>query len=554
MNIIADINNITALINIQWKKENVLGLIENDYGLIRYILKIIEEYTFSFNECCYVQIENKKNGQTLLHRIILEYYSQFDDKLFTILNNEHYEVNHKNKKVWDNRLENLEIVTHLGNMLHKEEKEYSSEIVMTTEELLKIREERKMTDEYRKDKVYLDRIGKENDDILLNNSSYLKFFFRPYLRFKNIFFNLTETNLTITDTTNREDLDIALFSYEKSHILYKYIEKELNNSTNIKKELTKFRRRIEKRHNNYLVNKIIEDNLNLFYRYNYKELLEVYKKYHIYNPLYNVLNDEYFGKNLLIDLFNYIKREVVKCTIYKNELLIAIPIKYVMYGYKKHDTFRVLYYLELMERKEVPKTSKNWYNTLTDFDKELFYYTKNKRHNPSFFKIPRWTKETFIKAREKAIDLLEKELYTLSHFTFQVNFDKSIADNIFKNPTCNSNTNKSIKTNKDINEMLYSFREEIERDGFILIEEIQEYLEGLNEQRKINEQPYNVIYANCVKFIRTSLQDVPETKDILKELRLSLYYFKQSNHTECCKTQTKEQYHIRITYKFKTKK
>ena len=173
MNIIADINNITALINIQWKKENVLGLIENDYGLIRYILKIIEEYTFSFNECCYVQIENKKNGQTLLHRIILEYYSQFDDKLFTILNNEHYEVNHKNKKVWDNRLENLEIVTHLGNMLHKEEKEYSSEIVMTTEELLKIREERKMTDEYRKDKVYLDRIGKENDDILLNNSSYL---------------------------------------------------------------------------------------------------------------------------------------------------------------------------------------------------------------------------------------------------------------------------------------------------------------------------------------------------------------------------------------------
>ena len=43
-------------------------------------------------------------------------------------------------------------------------------------------------------------------------------------------------------------------------------------------------------------------------------------------------------------------------------------------------------------------------------------------------------------------------------------------------------------------------------------------------------------------------------KDILKELRLSLYYFKQSNHTECCKTQTKEQYHIRITYKFKTKK
>ena len=526
MNVIADINIITTLINIEWKKESVLGILENDYGLIRYILKIIKEYTFSFNVDGYVQVENRQEGETLLHRIILEYYSQFNIKLFTVLNNGYYEVNHKNKKVWDNRLENLEIVTHKGNMLHKEGKDYSIEIIITTEELLKIRDERQQTEDYKKDKLYIDRVGRINNQILNEKRSYFKFFIRPYLRFKNIFFNLTKTNLTIIDITNREDLEVALFSFEKSHILYKYIEKELNNKTDIKKELAKFRRRIDKLHKNYLVINIIENNLNLFYKYNYKELLEVYKKYHIYNPLYNILDDEYYGRNLLIDLFNYIKREVIKCTIYKNEILVAVPIKYIMCGKNKHNAFRVLDFLELLERKEVPNTSKNWYNGLTNFSKQLFYYSRSKIHNPYFLKIPRWTKDTFINAREKAIELLKKNLHTLSHFTFEVNFDKQTADNIYKNPTCNSNTYKSHKTNQDINKMFLTFKDEIEREGFILIDEIQEYLEGLNEQRKIKGQPYNEIYANCTKFIRTSVQDVPDTKQILEELRISIYNIK----------------------------
>lgn len=526
MNIIADINKVTALINIEKNKEEVLGIIENDYGLIKYILKIIKEYMFSFNENGYIQVINRQDGETLLHRIVLEYYSQFDTKLFTVINNENYEVNHKNKKVWDNRLENLEVVTHKGNMLHKERKDYSVEIIMSTEELLEIRDKRKITDKYKTDKLYVDRAGSTNKRILNDNSSYFQFFAKPYLRFKNISLKSTETNLTITDTTNRKDLEEALFSLEKSHILYKYIEKELNNSFDIKRELTKYRKNLQERHLNYLVINIIEDNLKLFYKYNYKELLEIYKKYHIFNPLYKLIDDRYFGENLLIDLFHYIEQEVVKCTIYKNELLIAIPIKYVIYGYKKHDTFRVLYYLGLLERREVPKTSKNWYNSLSNYDKQLIYYTKNKRHNPSFFKIPRWTKETFIKAREKASELLDKDLHTLSHFTFQMNFDKVTADNIYKNSTCNSNTNKSIKTNQDINEMLYTFKDEIEREGFILLEEIQEHLEGINEQRKINEQPYSVIYSNCIKFIRTCLHDIPETKATLEELRFGIYRIK----------------------------
>lgn len=60
-------------------KGKIIGIIENDLGLIRYILKIFREFELSSNND-YLQFENKE-GETYLHRVILEYYSHFDTKL-----------------------------------------------------------------------------------------------------------------------------------------------------------------------------------------------------------------------------------------------------------------------------------------------------------------------------------------------------------------------------------------------------------------------------------------------------------------------------------------
>ena len=123
MNMIINLfGKFVTIIDVKTRK--VIGVIENDVGLIRHILKTLREYEISSNNNGYLQFLNK-NGETYLHRIIIEYYSKFDSRLLNILKDtEHHQVNHKNKMKWDNRLENLEIVTIKGNQLHKNNKDY----------------------------------------------------------------------------------------------------------------------------------------------------------------------------------------------------------------------------------------------------------------------------------------------------------------------------------------------------------------------------------------------------------------------------------------------
>lgn len=117
MNIILNIQNKFILI-YDIKSLQIVNVIDLDYGLIRYLTNILSKYVISKNAYGYLQIENISGDNTYLHRINLEYYSKFNVKLYSIRTNPIYEVNHINKNVWDNRLENLEIVTKKGNLLH----------------------------------------------------------------------------------------------------------------------------------------------------------------------------------------------------------------------------------------------------------------------------------------------------------------------------------------------------------------------------------------------------------------------------------------------------
>lgn len=192
---------VIVLFDIEQGK--VMSLIEKDYGLIRYILKTLRRFVVSQTKDGYLMFENKPE-EVYLHRIILQYYAKYDDKLRSILSNtSEYEVNHKNKNKWDNRLENLEMVTKLGNQLHKKNQKYDDEIVMSTEEILEI----KAKNVKEKDRKFLEKVSnfswKVLNEVNLNWSNDKKVFDNLYIRFNNK--NIPTTKIT-KNTININDL------------------------------------------------------------------------------------------------------------------------------------------------------------------------------------------------------------------------------------------------------------------------------------------------------------------------------------------------------------
>lgn len=137
-------------------EENV-GIIDVDYSLIRYLGKHLVLREVALNNCGYPIIRRNDNTITTLHRFILEYYSQYDNRLKQILLNNEFEINHKNKDKLDNRLGNLEIVTHQNNIRHSKGLEY--ETIITSEQLQEIQQNNLKGKQQAIDKAYLNRIN-----------------------------------------------------------------------------------------------------------------------------------------------------------------------------------------------------------------------------------------------------------------------------------------------------------------------------------------------------------------------------------------------------------
>ena len=218
---------------IEIKTRKVIGIIENDLGLIRYILKILREYEISYNNNGYLQFQNKE-GETYLHRIIIEYYSKFDSRLLKILKDtQYYQVNHKNKMKWDNRLENLEIVTIKGNQLHKNNKEYEEEIVFSTKDLIKIKENLERDKQHEADKKYLEKVSKRNKENILNGGIYWNckngLYDNLYIRFSNTTKNATKTLSNTTIYNMLKDFTYIIFGYQENESITKdFISATLN--------------------------------------------------------------------------------------------------------------------------------------------------------------------------------------------------------------------------------------------------------------------------------------------------------------------------------------
>ena len=171
MNVIVNMNKDVSLIT-DFKEKKIVGIIDNDYGLIRYLTKIFNLYECNMvvekgqnnnSRNCYIQVPNCDLIQdSYIHRIILRYYSQYDMKLEECLNNKEYEVNHKNKLRFDNRIENLEIVTKLGNRQHEFYKPYVSQVIISSEYIKQVQEVLKKEKQYTSDRKYLEKASNFN--------------------------------------------------------------------------------------------------------------------------------------------------------------------------------------------------------------------------------------------------------------------------------------------------------------------------------------------------------------------------------------------------------
>lgn len=497
--VIVDLNNRT-----------VISIIEYDYGLVKYLNKILSEYTADNQNRGYIHFDNK-NGETYLHRIILEYYSQFNTKLCKLLSNKSYEVNHINKKVWDNRLENLELVTRTGQERHKCGLKYDGEIVMTTEEILNIKNMLLKNKQYQSDKKYLEKVSHAVNQAFKGNIHYieLKIFDNPYVRFNNLKGQLLKSIEKAGGISTYEGVKYINFYIEENTFFEEY-------KTHV----------LIVNYNKYRYKKIIIHNLRLIRKY-YKQnryFKMVCNKYNLLNIEEEIeeeseddseeslkvhLGDnlKLISRNIIIDLFINIF-ESMPLKFYKNQLYMMLSIKDVIITKGKYNSMRVLYLLKLLIRKK-----SKCYRKCSELREETAV--------SSFF-IYKYTDEMFkshiIPISKKLIKL---NLSTITYTIIEKNFSTEIADFVYQSPTRKKISQKSLVTISDIEKIFSSFLlNKIRKYGYITISDIRCELIKINNIRRNNRKDYIKIRDKDNAFISKMIRNITEIKDCMKGLKI----------------------------------
>ena len=84
--------------------EKDVAMIDVDYSLIRYLAQQLTVTDVVLNNCGY-PIITRNNRTTTLYRLILEFYSKYDEKLKQMLKNKQLEINHINKDKQNNKMQ-----------------------------------------------------------------------------------------------------------------------------------------------------------------------------------------------------------------------------------------------------------------------------------------------------------------------------------------------------------------------------------------------------------------------------------------------------------------
>ena len=471
-------------------KEINVGIIDVDFSLIRYLGQATEIKDIDINNCGYVIIKRKDNTTTTLGRFILEYYSKYDNKLKEILKDKEYEINHINSDKLDNRIENLEIVTHQDNIRHSKGLNY--DIIYKSEDLKLLQEMNKNKKKQEIDKQYLNRISgiffklynsyMENKECKLD----IKILKCCYLKFKN---NKTKSNTKEQEIRESKDLTIL-----KQYKLMSYFH-------------TTFIKEILQKKKQYIYKKIVLDNnIILLNRYieRYPTLKNIFKKYKIMDKEFKeqLKFDKSNSRNILIDFFT----DIYKFNWYVIEngnILLTVNIRNFINVKGKYKAFLTLYLLGLLKRQnDISKP-----NTISN----------RLAHTPSFIHIPFYTDEILKQANNIAKDLLSLNLNKFTYFLIRQEFGEEIADSIYKNKKSKSNYKYGLRAKNDILEFIKTDKD-ILNFGFMKVEEIFEHIQGLNVQRQIRGEDYNKICNGFINFIKSLLLYNTDTKKRLEEL------------------------------------
>ena len=496
MVILENINNEVVLLEklicngtksmYQELKEKNVGIIDVDFSLMRYLGKELTFKSIIINGNGYPFIKREDNTSTSLGRFILEYYSRYDIKLKEILENTEYEINHKNRNKLDNRIENLEIVTHTNNIKHSYGTSY--DVVYSTEKLKKLQEQNQNQHQQVIDEKYLKRISgmfynfkmKIKDEMLLKCCyCYVRFKYIKTITNKN-----TQNNININ---KREDL-------ERYKFMTNFCTNKLINLVQIKKK--------------FIYRTIVNNNIKLLKRYikRYPYIKEILKKYKLIDlDFKEELNFECSNsRNLLYDFYKDIF-DGRYYTIDNGDILSIVTLRQFFNVKGKYKAFLVLYLLGLLNRRyDISKP-----NIVTD------RYV----HTPSFINIPVYTSDLLKQANELSKDLLQLNLNKFTYFLVRQEFGEDLADNIYKNQRSKNNYKNCVRAKEDI---LHFLKTDIDlrNNGFITKEEIIEELQGLNTQRAIRGEEHNKINQSFTNFITTLFLYNTNTRQVLKELGL----------------------------------
>lgn len=468
-------------------KENNVGIIDIDYSLIRYLCKQLDLKEININNSGYPTIKRKNNTVTTLSRFILEYYAKYDSELKNILENKEYEVNHINKNKLDNRLQNLEIVTHTNNIRHSIGLNY--EIVYTSEKLKLLQENNKKEKQQKIDEQYLKRIDGLFYKAMKTGIVEDKLLKCTYccLRFRNNKNKINNNTSNSTEINKKIDL-------KRYRLMTNFYTKALENLVQKNKE--------------YVYKKIVNKNINLInrYIYRYPYIKKVLKKYRLLDKEFKEeLNFEHSNsRNLLLDFYKDIY-DSNKYIIRDGDILITVTLKYFFNVNGKYKAFIVLYLLGLLQRrKSISKTNIS---------------SRFKVHTPTYVKIPEYTDVLFKEVNRKSKHLLSLNLNKFTYFIVVQKFGAEIADMVYKNEKSKYNYKYGFIAKKDIINF-FKTDKEIYTFGFITKEEIFEEIDYINYQRKDNCEEYNKIYGNFINFISSLLLYDTETKQVLEDLNL----------------------------------
>ena len=530
MVILENINNEVVLLEklicngtkqmYQELKEKNVGIIDVDFSLIRYLGKQLTFRDITLNGSGYPIIEREDKTTTTLGRFILEYYSRYDIKLKEILGNKEYEINHKNRNKLDNRIENLEIVTHSDNIKHSYRTSYN--VVYSTEKLKQLQEQNKKQHQQLVDENYLKRMSSLFFEFMKKGQEVKKLLkcCYCYVRFKYIKSN--DSNNTQDSININKKID--LYNYK---LLTNFHTKKLINLVVKKKK--------------FLYRTIINKNIKLLKRYitRYSYLREVLKKYKLLNlDFKEELNFEHSNsRNLLYDLFKDIYN-IRHYVIDDGDILITVNLKQFFNVRGKYKAFLVAYLLGLLNRRnDISKP-----NTVTD----RFI------HTPSFINIPVYTSDLLKQANELSKDLLQLNFNKITYFLIRQEFGEDLADNIYKNRRSKNNYKNCVRAKEDILHFLKNDRD-LRTNGFITKEEIIEELQGLNTQRAIRGVEHNKINQSFTNFITTLFLYNTDTKQFLNELGLVYIKLNKKIISNIKKYQKKHNLNFNLDLKSKKK-